>query len=127
MGSMDSIRKVLMIDFSDSYLEKIKEIIKECQANPATSASEEWLKTEDLATADQYGSHILCRLTKAGSMKQNGDIDKEKMQKDLLEGIDDPKIVDSIVQECEDRVPFTSPEQSAIENFKCVKSEFENY
>uniref|UniRef100_A0A6P7GXS7 Uncharacterized protein LOC114348115 n=1 Tax=Diabrotica virgifera virgifera TaxID=50390 RepID=A0A6P7GXS7_DIAVI len=115
------------IEFSDSYLKEIDEKIKECQANNATRASEEWLKTEDLATADQYGSHILCRLTKEGSIKPNGDIDEEEMEKDLLRGLGDPKIVNLIMNDCKDRVPGTSPEQSAVENFKCVILAAEKY
>ncbi|XP_072379405.1 uncharacterized protein [Diabrotica undecimpunctata] len=117
-----NLKPLQLVEFSDSYLEEVEKIIKECQANPATRASEEWLKTEDLSTADQYGGHILCRLTKVGSLKPNGDVDKEGMRRDLSKGIDDPKIVDLILEKCGNRVLGVSAEQSAVENFRCVMS-----
>ncbi|XP_028139248.1 uncharacterized protein LOC114333558 [Diabrotica virgifera virgifera] len=117
-----NLKPLQLVDLSDSYLNEVQKIIEECQANPATRASDEWLKTEDLATADQYGGHILCRLTKVGSLKPNGDVDKDGMRRDISKGIADPKIVNLIVEKCGHRVPNKSPEQSAVENFRCVVS-----
>ncbi|XP_056632480.1 uncharacterized protein LOC130442410 [Diorhabda sublineata] len=114
------------INFSDSYEENMDKIIEECQSNPATKASEEWLETEDLTTADEEGPHILCRLTKIGSLDENGDINVENMREDLKTGIDDPKVIEIIMEKCGTREPNTTAIESAVANFQCVLSSYED-
>ncbi|XP_057664867.1 uncharacterized protein LOC130899113 [Diorhabda carinulata] len=114
------------INFSDSYEENMDKIIEECQSNPATKASEEWLETEDLTTAVEEGPHILCRLTKIGSLDENGDINVENMREDLKTGIDDPKVIEIIMEKCGTRELNLTAIESAVANFQCVLSTYED-
>nr|AQY18978.1 odorant-binding protein [Galeruca daurica] len=114
------------INFSDSYEENMDKIIEECQSNPATKATEDWLETEDLPTADKEGPHILCRLTKIGSLDENGDINVEKMREDLKTGINDTKVIEVIMEKCGTREPNTTATESAVANFRCVLSTYDD-
>ncbi|CAH1260563.1 unnamed protein product [Diabrotica balteata] len=114
------------INFSESYEEQMQKVIDECQSDPATRASDDWIQSEDLETAENQGAHILCRLTKIGSVLPNGDINSGAMEADLSKGISIRKIVEKIVEKCGSRMPGLSAEQSAVKNFKCVLSTYKS-
>lgn len=44
----------------------------------------------------------------------------EAMKTDLSSGISDPEIVEALVEKCGTRTPGSSPEKSAIDNFRCI-------
>nr|AQY18981.1 odorant-binding protein [Galeruca daurica] len=106
---------------TDAYIARIKSLVDQCQANPTTRVPDEWLDLKVLEkNAEQAGPHILCRLQKLGTIKENGDVDAAALRKDLLDAFEDPTKVDKAVTKCARREPNWSAEKTAIENFKCV-------
>ncbi|XP_028134489.1 uncharacterized protein LOC114329544 [Diabrotica virgifera virgifera] len=114
------------INFSPEYEDNMNKIIDSCQQDPGTRASDDWIQSEDLETAENQGSHILCRLVKCGSLFPNGDINPEVMEADLSSGIPTREIVQKILDDCGRRLPGLTAEQSAVKNFKCVLSTFQS-
>nr|APC94278.1 odorant-binding protein 3 [Pyrrhalta aenescens] len=109
--------------FSDAYLARIKTFVDQCQANPVTRVPEDWLDLTVLGRhADEAGPHILCRLKKVGSIKENGDIDVEALRKDLQEALVDTSKVEEAVNKCSKKESNWTAEKTAIENYKCVLS-----
>ncbi|KAJ8970110.1 hypothetical protein NQ317_019656 [Molorchus minor] len=105
---------------TDEEKQRVRDIHRECQSDPATHADEDLLKKAyngEHVESKSIGAHILCMSKKIKFQNENGDIDKKAVRKQLSKLISDETKLDEVVEKC--GVQKTTPEETAQDIMKC--------
>nr|AQY18988.1 odorant-binding protein [Galeruca daurica] len=98
-----------------------QEARRKCQDDPKTTLDRETLKNAfrgDINTA-LFGGHAVCIYRHLGILDEQANINKIKLRDSLDYIIVDQRQLDAAVKECS--VKKNTPEETAVEIFKCTK------
>ncbi|XP_056634380.1 uncharacterized protein LOC130443619 [Diorhabda sublineata] len=100
---------------------KYQEARKKCQDDPKTTLDRETLKNAfrgDINTA-AFGGHAVCIYRHLGILDEQANINRIKLRESLDYIIVNQKQLDAAVKECSQKK--NTPEETAVEIFKCTK------
>lgn len=110
-----------------THNQKYQEARKKCQEDPATKLDEETLKNAFKGEINKsiFGPHAVCIYRHLGILDKQSNVNKVELRNNLDYVITDTDKLEAVVKECGKR--RITPEETAVEIFKCTKKAMAPY
>ncbi|CAH1110280.1 unnamed protein product [Psylliodes chrysocephalus] len=117
----------LAVTFAEHTSEKIRKSHKACQNDPNTKIKDDTLKKyrrDETVDDPNFPKYSLCMNIGTGIQNKNGDIDKDKLKKNIEGDFSDASKVSEILSDCGTRKVGITAEEAALALINCLNHHY---